>query len=102
MTDAASTSRTLGAITGVGRSFGLTLATFDIGADALDALEAGEMAFAVDQQPFLQGFLPVMALALYARAGLAAGGGDQLQVGSVMVTQEDAAQVRTLHQLGVR
>jgi simple sugar transport system substrate-binding protein len=102
MTDANSTSQTLGAIAAVGRGSGLTVATFDIGSDALDALEANEMAFAVDQQPFLQGYLPVMVLALQARAGLLPGGGDPLLVGPVMVTPEDAARVRTLHQQGVR
>jgi simple sugar transport system substrate-binding protein len=102
LTDAASTSQALGAIAAPGGRPGLTLATFDIGADALDALGTGAMAFAVDQQPFLQGYLPVMVLALHARAGLLPGGGEPLRVGSVMVTPDDAARVRVSYQQGVR
>jgi simple sugar transport system substrate-binding protein len=102
ITDPASTSQTLGAITAVGRDDSLTLATFEVGADALDALEAGEMAFAVDPQPFLQGYLAVMSLALYAQEGLLVGGGEPLRTGLAMVTQQDAARVRDLLEQGVR
>ncbi len=41
------------------------LATFDISSDVLEAIERGEMLFAVDQQAYLQGFLPI-AFAYFA------------------------------------
>jgi simple sugar transport system substrate-binding protein len=102
MTDAASTSQALAAVRDAGRLIGLTLATFDIGADALDALEAGELAFAVDQQPYLQGYLAIMSLALYVRDGLLLGGGPSFLVGHVMVANQEAARVRQLHEEGIR
>ena len=36
----------------------LQLATFDLSPDVLDAIEAGTMSFAIDQQQYLQGYLP--------------------------------------------
>ena len=43
------------------------LATFDLSPEVLDAIEAGDMAFAVDQQQYLQGYLPIVFLTLYAQ-----------------------------------
>ena len=40
----------------------------------LKAVAAGEAAFAIDQQQFLQGYLPVVFLANYAKYGLIPGG----------------------------
>ena len=44
------------------------LATFDLSPDVLDAVRDGEMLFAVDQQPYLQGYLPVDPAGRAARA----------------------------------
>ena len=60
------------------------------------------MAFAVDQEPFLQGYLAVQSMALYARYGLLPGGGKPLLVGPVMVTDHDVARVRQLERQGIR
>ena len=38
------------------------LATFDLSPEVLDAIEAGDMAFAVDQQQYIQGYLPIIFL----------------------------------------
>ena len=35
------------------------LATFDVSPSILEAIEAGDVLFAVDQQAYLQGFLPI-------------------------------------------
>ncbi len=43
------------------------LATFDLSPDVLDAISAGDILFAVDQQPYLQGYLPVVFLELAVR-----------------------------------
>ncbi len=91
MTDAASTSQVVAAIADAGRDSTVELATIGIGADALDALEAGEMAFAVDQQPFRQGYLAVLAMTAYAQDGLLLGNGEPLAVGYDVVTPAGAS-----------
>ena len=40
------------------------LATFDLSQDVLDAIKAGKMLFAIDQQQYLQGYLPIVFLTL--------------------------------------
>ena len=45
----------------------VTLATFDLSPDVLNAVRDGDLLFAVDQQPYLQGYLPVVLLAEQAR-----------------------------------
>ena len=40
------------------------VATFDLSADILKAIQSGDIAFAIDQQPYLQGYLSVAALSI--------------------------------------
>lgn len=77
-------------------------ATFDLGVDTLNALIAGEMDFAVDQQQFLQGYLPVNFLTLYDRYLLMPGGGLPVLSGPNFVTSENAASVLELSEAGIR
>jgi simple sugar transport system substrate-binding protein len=42
---------------------------FDLVPGTLDAIKAGNLDFTIDQQPYLQGFLPVLALYLYKLSG---------------------------------
>ena len=46
------------------------VASFDLSASFLKSIVAGDAAFAIDQQQFLQGYLPVVFLANYAKYGL--------------------------------
>ena len=46
------------------------IATFDLGPDVLRAVHDGRLMFAVDQQAYLQGYLPVVLLTQRARYGL--------------------------------
>src|SRR5690606_14224509 len=46
------------------------VATFDVTAAALAAIADGEASFAIDQQPFLQGYLPIQFLALLKKHGV--------------------------------
>ena len=46
------------------------VATFDVSDAVLNAVADGAAAFAIDQQPFLQGYLPVQYLAVLAREGV--------------------------------
>jgi simple sugar transport system substrate-binding protein len=43
------------------------VATFDLSPDILKAIQAGSIAFAIDQQPYLQGYLSVAAMAIAVR-----------------------------------
>src|SRR5215472_4562055 len=38
----------------------IKLATFDLSSDVLNAIKAGQMLFAIDQQQYLQGYLPIV------------------------------------------
>ncbi|MEV2214826.1 sugar ABC transporter substrate-binding protein [Streptomyces sp. NPDC050997] len=51
------------------------LATFDLNKELVKAVQDGSVEFAVDQQPYLQGYLAVDALWLYKTNGNFSGGG---------------------------
>ena len=53
------------------------IATFDLNKDLVSAIEKGSIQFAVDQQPYLQGYLAVDSLWLYKTNGNFSGGGEQ-------------------------
>ncbi len=65
------------------------LATFDLSDDVRQGIADGQILFAVDQQPYLQGYLPVVFLALYARDGGVVGGGQPVLTGPLFVTRDD-------------
>lgn len=54
-----------------------TVATFDTNAELVGALQDGLVQWAVDQQPYLQGYLAVDSLWLYNTNGNIAGGGTE-------------------------
>lgn len=51
------------------------VATFDLNKDLVKAVKSGAVQFAVDQQPYLQGYLAVDSLWLYRTNGNVSGGG---------------------------
>ncbi|KKD05423.1 substrate-binding domain-containing protein [Streptomyces sp. WM6386] len=51
------------------------VATFDIDKDLVKAVKSGAVQFAVDQQPYLQGYLAIDSLWLYRTNGNVSGGG---------------------------
>ncbi|MER5225528.1 sugar ABC transporter substrate-binding protein [Streptomyces flaveus] len=53
------------------------VATFDLNKDLTGAIEKGDIEFAVDQQPYLQGYLSIDSLWLYKNNGNFPGGGEQ-------------------------
>lgn len=65
---------TLAALKEMGKAGKIHFGTFDLGPEVLKAIKDGTIAFAIDQQQYLQGYLPVVALALHARYGLLPGG----------------------------
>lgn len=65
------------------------LATTDLNADVYAAMQAGDLVFAVDQQPFMQGYNAVEAVRLYDQGGYVLGGGQAVLTGPAIVTQDN-------------
>ncbi|MEM0907724.1 MAG: sugar ABC transporter substrate-binding protein [Pseudomonadota bacterium] len=76
------------------------VASFDLSASFLEAIADGEAVFAIDQQQYLQGYLPVNFLALNASYGLIPGG--NVPSGPNLITKDKAAQVVELSAQGIR
>ncbi|MFI5684061.1 sugar ABC transporter substrate-binding protein [Streptomyces sp. NPDC051636] len=53
------------------------VATFDLNKELTSAIKKGTIQFAVDQQPYLQGYLAIDSLWLYKNNGNYSGGGEQ-------------------------
>lgn len=81
---------------------GSKIATFDLSPDVLNALESGELLFAIDQQQYLQGYLPVVLLYLYKTNLNTVGGGLPVYTGPGFVTKDNAAAVKDLSAKGTR
>ena len=78
------------------------LATFDLSPEVLEAVRIGRMLFAVDQQPYLQGYLPVVMLAERARHLLSPARGELIPTGPHFVTRANASRVLELSRRGFR
>lgn len=74
--------------------------TFDLSPSVLEAIRDGKMLFAIDQQQFLQGYLPVELLTLYHKYGVMPAG--TVMTGPGFVTKDTAAQVIDLSAKGIR
>jgi simple sugar transport system substrate-binding protein len=75
---------------------------FDITPEIIDAIEAGTIAFTVDQQQYLQGYLPVILMFLENTNQNTAGGGLPILTGPGFVTPDNAAEVKDLVAAGPR
>ncbi|MEU6357685.1 substrate-binding domain-containing protein [Streptomyces sp. NPDC047072] len=79
------------------------VATFDLNKDLVAAVQDGSVEFAVDQQPYLQGYLAVDALWLYKNNGNYSGGGTApVLTGPAFVTKENADTVAKFAANGTR
>jgi simple sugar transport system substrate-binding protein len=74
--------------------------TFALSPGVLEAIRDGKMDFTIDQQPYLQGYLPVVFLTEHAKYGVLPIG--TIQTGPLFVTKKDAAQVIELAAKGLR
>ena len=79
----------------------IKLATFDLSSDVLNAIKNGQMLFAIDQQQYLQGYLPIVLLTLY-KTNLNTIANDILQTGPGFVTPDNVNQVIKLTAQGTR
>jgi simple sugar transport system substrate-binding protein len=84
------------------RSRSLVIGTFDLGPDVLNAVKGGQIRFAVDQQAYLQGYLPVVLLAERARYGLFPAHAGVIATGPNFVTRANANRVLGLSRRSIR
>jgi len=70
------------------------IATFDLNSGVQADIQNGSMAFAVDQQQYLQGYLPIVFLYLYNKDhGQSVGGGTTVASGPLIVTNSNISRV---------
>ncbi|KAB1150100.1 sugar ABC transporter substrate-binding protein [Streptomyces luteolifulvus] len=94
----------LGAVTSVKEAGSKAhVATFDINKDLVKSIQSGDVQFAVDQQPYLQGYLAVDSLWLYKTNGNVSGGGvAPVLTGPAFVTRTNVSEVAKFAAGGTR
>jgi simple sugar transport system substrate-binding protein len=78
------------------------IATFDMNKDLVAAIKDGRIQFAVDQQPYLQGYEAVDELWLYKNNGDILGGGKPVLTGPAIVDKSNADAVAPYAERGTR
>ncbi|WP_433894746.1 sugar ABC transporter substrate-binding protein [Streptomyces sp. CA-111067] len=76
--------------------------TFDLNAQVASSLKDGTIGFAVDQQPYLQGYEAIDLLWLYRYNGDALGGGNPVLTGPQIVTKDNADALLSYTKRGTR
>ena len=76
--------------------------TFDMSKDLVVALKNGSIQFAVDQQPYLQGYEAIDQLWLLKTNGNVMGGGQPVLTGPAIVTKDQAATIASFADRGTR
>lgn len=74
-------------------------AGFDLSAATAQAIEEGATDIVLDQQPFLQGYLPILQLYMTARFGFA---GMRVDTGAALITADNIDMVAPLAEAGIR
>ncbi len=85
-----------------GASSSAKLATFDLSPDVIKDIQAGTIEFAVDQQQYLQGYLPIVFLKLFKTNANTVGGGLPVLTGPGFVDKANAETVAKLAEAGTR
>lgn len=78
------------------------VATFDLNSDVVNSIKAGKILFAVDQQQYEQGYLPIVMLKLYRENGNTLGGGLPVYTGPGFVDKSNADDVGKYTERGTR
>lgn len=76
--------------------------TFDTNAELVGAIADGRIAWAVDQQPYLQGYLAVDSLWVAKRNGGTLGGGQAVFTGPSFVDKSNVEQISEAAKAGLR
>jgi simple sugar transport system substrate-binding protein len=91
------------AVTAVkGASSSAKIATFDLTPAVIKDIQNGTVLFAVDQQQYLQGYLPIVFLKLFKENANTVGGGQPVLTGPGFVDKSNAATVAKLAAAGTR
>jgi simple sugar transport system substrate-binding protein len=69
------------------------IGTFDLNTDAAKAIQAGDLLFSIDQQPYVQGYLAVASLWLNLTNGNDIGGGGPVLTGPSFVDRSNIEQI---------
>jgi simple sugar transport system substrate-binding protein len=85
-----------------GASSSAKLATFDLNPDVITRIKQGQIEFAVDQQQYLQGYLPIVFLKLFKSNANTVGGGQPVLTGPGFVDKANVATVEKLAGQGTR
>jgi simple sugar transport system substrate-binding protein len=80
---------------------GTKIGTFDVGG-SIKEIQAGKMLFAIDQQQYLQGYLPVVFAVLYVTNLNTVGNGAPVLTGPGIINKANAAKVASLAAKGTR
>ncbi|MEI8333042.1 MAG: sugar ABC transporter substrate-binding protein [Chloroflexota bacterium] len=91
---------TIEALKALGQTGKIKLATFDLSPVVLSGILDGSIEFAIDQQQFIQGYLPVVFATLYDLYGTTPVG--VVMTGPGIVTKANAQQVIDLSKQGIR
>ena len=78
------------------------IATFDLNSDVISGIQDGKISFAVDQQQYEQGYLPIVMLKLYAKNLNTVGGGQPVLTGPAIVDKSNVKTVADLASAGTR
>ncbi|GAA4242034.1 sugar ABC transporter substrate-binding protein [Actinomadura meridiana] len=78
------------------------IGTFDLNKDLIASIRSGAVQFAVDQQPYLQGYEAVDQVWLLKRNGNVLGGGRPVLTGPAIVTRENAGALEAFAERGTR
>ena len=94
----------IAAIDAAGKGGQVKLATFDLSPEVLSSISSGKLAFAIDSQQWLMGYLPIVMLDKFVRYGVLPGPGQGgvLTTGPNFVTKDNAAKVVALAKAGIR
>jgi simple sugar transport system substrate-binding protein len=79
-----------------------SIATFDLNQDVITGIQDGSISFAVDQQQYEQGYLPIVMLQLYSKNLNTVGGGQPVLTGPGIVDSENVDEIADLAQKGTR
>src|SRR5882672_9499175 len=80
---------------------GTKAGTFDVGG-SIKEIKAGRMLFAIDQQQYLQGYLPVVFAVLFVTNLNTVGNGQPVLTGPGFITKSNAARIAALAAKGTR
>ncbi len=80
----------------------VTIGGFDLTPELLGAINDGDILFTVDQQQYLQGYLPILQLYMFQTNSNVIGGGLPILTGPGFVTADNAADVLALSEAGTR